>query len=327
MPHLLPSSLLSQRASFLKGRRLCMCMCCSSVVILTLATGLVNIDNPRGDVGLMVGSICVFIVVLFFVKCLCHEVALSATLFNVVVIARISAVLRAVGYTCAPSRCRLVLVIKGVPVFALGVLFSVVTCLGCAPCVLKVVDVNACMTYVVVANGSVLDGFFKVFLTVFTISYVLNCQLMRGVHSLRGRGASLGGSRRRFFSLLKRGGRRIETCFRLTSKEGSLSGAGTLLRVTKRKVQRCVVRGMGRCLTIHSAKVLRVRALFPRLSTSRQRMYLLVLRKGSLGRIYTVLNGGRKGIADAHARVHEGLGLRPSSGLHGMLRREMGGGR
>lgn len=88
IPRLLPSSLFDREKSFLGKQQLYVYVYYSAVIVLALTANLIGVSGPQKSINLIINSVYVFVIILFFIGYLYRRINLSTALFDIIMVHR-----------------------------------------------------------------------------------------------------------------------------------------------------------------------------------------------------------------------------------------------
>ncbi len=315
IPRLLPSSLLCRESSFLGKQQLYVYVYYSAVIVLVLAANLIGVSGPQKSINLIINSVYIFAIILFFIGYLYRKITLSTALFGIIMVTQISTMLETIDCAYTPDEYHLMLIVGNMPIFTLNILFSIIAYLKYTPYILGVLSVGTYIACMSITGNDILGNFFGTFLAIFAVSCFLGNRLVVNIRSLEEENTFMKKDDEEFFDLLGQEKEQVRAYFELASERKDFDKTKTLLEMVGKDMRRNIIGNVKEYLAVREAGMLEMSTLFPELSASEREVCLLILQGKPLNEVCAILGKRESNITSTRAHIRKKLNLQPSDNL------------
>lgn len=325
IPRLLPSSFLERETSFLGKQQLYVLVYYTVATLIGLASNLIGISGPQKEFNLVVNSGYILVIVLLFAGYLFRRIALSFTLFGIIMVTQIATTVEMINCAYNPNEYHLMLIVGNTVLLAVNILFSLIAYLEYTPYVLGVLSMGTYIACTKITGNGALGNFFVIFFVIFAVICFLGSRLVHNMRSLDKENTSLKKDEEEFFDMLGQEKEQVKAYFELAAERHDFDKTKTLLDMAGEDMRRNIIANVKEYILMHEAGMLEMETLFPELSAAEREVCLLILQGKTLKDICSILGKKESNITSTRTHIRRKLNLQPSDNLRKVLQERVKG--
>lgn len=319
IPRLLPSSILDRETTFLGKQQLYVYVYYSAVIVLALTANIIGVSGPQKSINLVINSVYIFVIILFFIGYLYRRITLSTALFGIIIVTQVSTMLETINCAYTPDEYHLMLIVGNMPIFTLNILFSIIAYLKYTPYILGIMSMGTYAVCMIITGNDILSNFFGIFLAIFAVSCILGYRLVQNIRSLEKENTSLKKDEEEFFDLLGQEKEQVRAYFELASGRKDFDKTKALLEMAGEGMRHYIIENVKEYLAVRDTGMLEMESLLPELSAAEREVCLLILQGKPLKDICLMLGKKESNITSTRTHIRRKLNLQPSDNLRNVL--------